>query len=320
MRNRTGFRGIVRGLAIAVLAVMVTACDEKPAAPQSNILPGMAQLSGKVAGLKPGLLTTVHALNTDKNVDFMVFVVDGQYRVTNLFPGSYDVTVQPAVGQVFTDGFELQTVKLQIDAGARATQDFTLTNKTWGPDYVGGMDYTAGWADSIGGYNFPPPSPVAKVQSYDEIYPPGAGRDIIERTCMGCHTVQLFAYNYDRRYASGRPVKDKAGWAITVDRMHKSLRLGKAPNFDADLLPPKDREILIDYLATNFGADSEPRVVRLDSEPELDEKALAKAQFVEYRFANTEELPKRATHTVSFTLDGNVWIMDRAGRARRLDP
>ena len=280
----------------------------------------MAQLSGKVAGLKPGLLTSVHALNTDKNIDVMVFAVNGEYRATNLFPGNYEITVKPSVGQVFTDGFEVQTVKMQIEAGSHAQQDFTLKDQKWGPDYVGGMDYTSGWADSIGGFNFPPPSPIAKVLPYDTIYPAGRGREILENTCMGCHLVQLFPYNYDRRYASGRPVKDKAGWAITVDRMHKSLRLGKAPNFDEDLLPPKDREILIDYLAENFGADSEPRVVQLESEPELDEAALAKAQYVEYRFAKTEELPKRATHTVGFTEEGNVWAMDRGGSLVLLDP
>ncbi len=322
MRDNLRLRGrTVRSLSLAVLTVLTaTACTQKEEAPKTNLLPGMAQLSGKVSGLKDGLLTTVHALNTDKNIDFMVFVVDGEYRATNLFPGNYEVTVKPAVGQVFTDGFEVQTVKVQIEAGTNAKQDFTLKDQKWGPDYVGGMDYTAGYADSIGGFNFPPPSPVAKIEPYEKVYPPGRGRELLENICMGCHTVQLFPYNYDRRYASGRPVKDKAAWAITVDRMHKALRLGKAPNFDEDLLTPEDREILIDYLATNFGADSEPRVVQLESEPEIDEKALAKAQYVEYRFAATDELPKRATHTLSFTLDGNVWAMDRGGSLVLLDP
>jgi len=305
---------------VALTSLFAAACTQKAEAPQSHLLPGMAQLSGKVTGLKPGLVTTVHAYNTDKNIDFMVFVVDGEYRAVDLFPGNYEVSVKPAVGQVFTDGFEVQTVKLQIAAGANARQDFTLKDQTWGPDYMGGMDYTSGWADAIGSFTSPPPSPVAKIVPYEKLFPPGRGREILENICMGCHTPQLFAYNYDRRYASGRPVKDKAAWAITVDRMHKSLRLGKAPNFDEDLLPPADREILIDYLATNFGADAEPRVVQLESEPELDEKALAKAQFVEYRFPNSEELPKRATHTLSFTLDGNVWAMDRNGALVLLDP
>lgn len=303
-----------------LLVLATAACSQKDVVPEVDLMPGMAQLSGKISGMKPGLLTTVHVLNTDKNINVMVFAVGSEYHAVNLFPGNYEITVRPAVGQVFKDGFEVQTVEMRIEAGAHAKQDFILKDQVWGPDYVGGMDYTAGYSDAIGGFTDMPPSPVAKVLPYDEIYPAGPGRDILETTCMGCHTVQLFPYNHDRRYASGRPVKDKAAWAITVDRMHKSLRLGKAPNFDEDLLPPKDREILIDYLAENFGVDSEPRVVQLEAEPEFDEVALAKAQYVEYRFAQTEELPKRATHTLSFTLDGNVWVMDRAGSLVLLDP
>jgi streptogramin lyase len=320
MVDTTRIRGAVRGLALVALMTLASACSQKAKAPEPNLLPGMAQLSGKVTGLKPGLLTTVHALNTDKNINTMVFVVDGEYLAVNLFPGNYEVTVQPAVGQVFTDGFEVQTVKLHIESGQRAVQDFALKDQTWGPDYVGGMDYTSGWSDAIGDFWDTPPSPVAKVLPYEKIYPPGRGRELLENICMGCHTVQLFPYNHDRRYASGRPVKDRAAWAATVDRMHKNLPFGKAPNFDEDLLSPEDREILIDYLAANFGPDSEPRVVQLESEPELDEKALAKAQYVEYRFPNHEKLPKRATHTLSFTLDGKVWAMDRAGALVLLDP
>ena len=286
-------------------------------------LPGMAQLSGSVSGSKPGLLATVMARNTDNDVGFMVFVVDDKYRAVNLFPGNYEVTIKPAVGQVFTDGFEHQTKRIKIDANESATLNFSLKSKNYEPDYAGGMTYKGGWSDAVRGYNFPPPSPDAKVLPYDQVYPPGPGRDIMERTCMGCHTVQLFAYNYNRRYASGRPLHDKAGWAITVDRMRRAVAFGQ-PNkqsyFDESLLTDKDRDVVVDYLADNFGADAEPRVVQLESEPELNLGALAKAQFVEYRFANTEELPKRASHHIGFTFDGYVWAMDRGGSLVWLDP
>lgn len=289
----------------------------------ADLLPGMGQLSGNVTGTRPDLLTTVMARNTDNSVGFMVFVANDKYRAVNLFPGNYEVTISPAVGQVFTDGFAQQTKKITIAANEHATLDFSLKSKQYGPDYVGGMVYQGGWSDAVRGNNFPPPSPDAKVLPYDVIYPPGAGRDIMERICMGCHTVQLYPYNHNRRYASGRPVHDKAGWAITVDRMSKAVAFGrpsKQSYFDPSLLKGDDRDVVIDYLADNFGVDSEPRVVQLSNEPELDLEALAKAQYVEYRFPNSEELPKRATHTLGFTIDGNVWAMDRGGSIVWLDP
>ena len=295
------------GGVIVSIALLGTALQAR-----ADHLPGMGDLSGKVTGGKPGLLASVYALNTDKDVGFMVFVVDGEYRAVNLFPGNYEVTIRPAVGQVFTDGFEQQTVKLKIVADAKATADFALKSATYEPDYVGGMTYKGGWSDDIDA----PPSVDAKVEPYNVIYPPGRGRDIMERACMGCHTVQFFSYNFDRKYASGRPVHDKAGWAITVDRMSKGVSFNnrsKAPNFDVELLPPADREVLIDYLNDNFGENALPRVVQLESEPELDDKALAKVQFVEYRSANNAELPKRGAHTLGFDPDGNVFASDRAG-------
>ncbi len=288
---------------------------------QGGLLPGMAQLSGQVTGGKPDLLATVYALHTDKNVGYMVYVVNGRYRAVNLFPGRYQVTVRPAVGQLFTDGFAPQTVQLDIKAGAQATLDFALKDATYPPDYVGGMFYQGGWNQTPGAA----PSPDARVLPYDEIYPPGPGRDIMERTCHGCHTPNMFSYNVVRRYPSGRPLHDKAGWAITVDRMHKGVAFGVAGRpsyFDAALLPPTDRDLLVDYLADNFGLDSEARVIQLDSEPELDERALAKAMFIEYRLANTSTNPVRFTQQIDFDGKGNVWVADRGepGSIVRIDP
>jgi virginiamycin B lyase len=288
-----------------------------------DLLPGMGQLSGTVSGSKPDLLTTVMARNTDNDVGFMVFVVDDKYRAVNLFPGNYEVTIKPAVGQLFTDGFGQQTKNIEIAANEHATLDFSLKTQKYEPDYAGGMRYKGGWSDAVPGNNILPPSPDAKVLPYEEIYPPGPGRDILERACLSCHTVQLFSYNHNRRYTSGRPIHDKAGWGINVDRMRKGMSFGK-PNkqsyFDESLLTDKDRDILVDYLADNFGADSEPRAVQIPSEPDFDLQALGKAQFVEYRFANTEALPKRGTHHIGFTVDGNVWAMDMGGSLVWLDP
>ena len=287
----------------------------------ADLLPGMGQLEGEVSGGKPDLLTVVYALNTEKNVGYMVYVVDGRYRAVNLFPGPYAVTVRPAVGQVFTDGFAPQTVELDIVADGKATLDLVLEDARFEPDYMGGMFYRGGWRPTPG----TGPSPDAKVLPYDEIYPPGPGRDVMERTCHGCHTPNMFSYNVVRRYPSGRPLHDKAGWAITVDRMYKGVAFGVAGRpsyFDEDLLTRQERNVLVDYLADNFGFDAEARVIQLESEPELDEAALAKAQIIEYRLANSPSNPVRFTQQIDFDGQGNVWVADRGapGSIVRIDP
>ncbi len=287
----------------------------------ADVLPGMGQLSGAVSGGRAGLLATVYALNLEKNVGYMVYVVDGSYRAVNLFPGRYQVTIRPAVGQVFRDGFAPQTVELDVEADARATLDFVLKDAQFEPDYVGGMFYRGGWSPTPG----TAPSPEARVLPYDEIYPPGPGRDVMERTCHGCHTPNMFSYNVARRYPTGRPLHDKATWAITVDRMHKGVAFGVAGRpsyFDEQLLSAKERDLLVDYLADNFGRDSEPRVIQLESEPELDEAALARAQFIEYRLGNSAGNPMRFTQQIDFDGKGNVWVADRGppGSIVRIDP
>ena len=269
-------------------------------------LPGYGRLSGIVTGSEPGVLPVVYAYNTARDVGYTVFVVHGKYRAVNLIPGPYDVTIRRAVGQL--EGFTEQTVRREIGAGAHARADFAIENIAPVLDYVGGIEY-----------------PDAEIAPYDEIYPPGPGRDALERACHGCHTVQFFPYNYPRAYSGGRAPKNKAAWGVTVDRMHKGPafgRRGKASIFDPAYLPPEDRDMLVDYLAENFPPEGKPRVVQLEVEPALDLAALEKAQFVEYIYREPEgkydEWPW--PHQVDFDGDGNVWLAYTACCIVRFDP
>ncbi len=291
-------------------AIVVGLCGFGFAA-QAADLPGLGGLAGKVTVPKPVGQLSVYAWNKEKSVGYMVFVVDGQYRATNMFPGHYEVTVRGTAGQM---NYTLPPVTVQVDVatGKQAKADVAIKDTTIKPTYFGGMPYD-GWTDREDAE----PAAVAVVSKYDDVFPHGQGRDNLERICMGCHTPHLFSYNYDRTYATGRTLKDKDGWAITVDRMHKGAGFntpGKAPNFDADLLPPKEREVLIDYLAKNFGPDAVPRAVQQETDAPLDTAALAKAQYIEYRKLNTEDMPKRATHTITFAGDGTVFTADRGSR------
>ncbi len=212
------------------------------------------------------------------------------------------------------NGFAAQSVERTVEADRGATADFSLGAITPMPNYVGGLVYEGD-----------PKFADAKILPYDEVYPPGPGRAILERTCNACHAVNLIPYNLSRSYSGGRAAKDRDAWAATVDSMHKRPAFGrpaKAPIFDPALLQPGDREVLIDYLATNFGAQSVPRVVRLDSVPRLDTAALAKAQFIEYSWLEPKGKYDVAPwpHQVDFDPDGNVWLAYTSCCIVRFDP
>ena len=259
-------------------------------------LPDTGDLTGQVTAPKTLGQLTVYAFNTDKSVGYMVYVVDGRYRAVDLFPGHYEVSLRGTSGQLNMD-LPPKTVSMTIEAKQHAKADFTLTEKTPPPTYIGGMPY-----------------PNAKIEPFDAVYPAGHGRDVMERTCFGCHTVQLYPYNVVRDYPGGRPAHDKEGWGITVDRMAHGMAFGapgKASNFDPAYLHGDDEQVVVDYLAQNFGPDSVPRAVKQETQPKLDPAVLAKAEFVEYRFLNKPD-QNRFTHTIDFDpTDGHVFVMDR---------
>jgi len=301
--------------AIGVLALAIAPVN-------ADQISGYAQLTGNVTGSEPGVLPVVYAYNTDKDVAYTVYVVDGKYRAVNLIPGSYDVTIRAAVDQL--EGFTPETVTLQIAADAKVTADFVLKNVGPVPNYVNGLPYEACTANRPTAADVP--CEPYKILPYEEIYPPGPGRDIMERTCLACHHVQLFAFNTPRTYGGGRAKKDRAAWEYNVGRKVKrtgrGLALGRASHFDAELLPPEDRELLIDYLAENFAADAPSRLVQLRSEPELDLQALKKAMWVEYIYhEDPEKFPVWPwPHRVDFDNDGNVWLAYNNCCVVRFDP
>ena len=285
---------------LAVTASLIALSQSPTASAQAQ--PGMADLTGKVSAEKALGQLTVYAFNTDKSVGYLVYVVDGRYRAVDLFPGHYEVSLRGTVGQLNQDLPE-KMVKMEITGSQHAMADLAMPAGTKVPEtYFGGMPY-----------------PNAKIEPYDVVYPKGAGRDIMERTCFGCHTAQIYPYNVVRTYPGGRPAHDLDGWNITVQRMAHGVAFytaGKASNFDGDkLLPAADQKILVEYLAKYFGPDSPPRAVKQEDEPVLDKAALAKAEIIEYRFLNKPG-ESRFTHTIDFDpKTGHIFAMDRGAPA-----
>lgn len=261
---------------------------------------GTGALEGRVQAAASLGQLTVYAYNAEKRIGYMVFVVDGRYRATNLFPGRYEVTLRGTPGQR-SWALPPRSVNARVVAAKTAQADFTVGESTLAPTYVGGMVY----AD-------------AAIAKYDEIYPPGEARQVLERVCFGCHTAQLFPYNVLRTYPTGRNKFDREGWRTTIERMANGVGFGvkgKPSYFDPLLISPRERDVLADYLGEHFGLEAKPRAVLQESDPALDPAVLAKAQYVEYRFPNVPGEPDRFTHTPDFDGRGNVWIMDRGGES-----
>lgn len=254
--------------------------------PVIDSITGTGAISGKVDAPKPFKSAQVYVKNIDKNIVYMVYTAGGRYKAIDLLPGNYEVRVKK-------NGFSADGKKLSVTAGAKATADFSLQEAP--------LEAIAGVHP---GYN----SHEKQSASYEQLYPPGPGRLLIEKTCMVCHGPDFIP---SHQWSASQ-------WNEAIDLMSDPNGLIKSrilPGTFSD----KDREDLMNYLEKYYGPDSEPRHLEVPEMP-LDETALASAMYVEY------DVPKEygsPIHDEHFDQEGNVWVVNRAaGRPSidKLDP
>jgi len=302
----------------AALAVFLVSGWTAPHGAGAASLQGLASVSGAVDSPAPFRAAQVTLRNVEKRVLYMVYTNGGQFRAVNLFPGTYEVSAA-------AKGFESETQKLVVKAGDSPRIRVSL--RAGASRTGGGAPDTA--ADS---------SSSRLELAYDEIYPPGPGRDVAERTCMICH---------GENFLSSRPAS-AASWTSRIDRMMGANLFDKpAASYAEGLLTYRasslrfsrqDREELLAYLVKHFGPAAKPRWVRIDQDVSLDEARLGKAMYIEYYLPpdavgqgnnapeyNTLSAPfvgRRVGQDVRFDRDGNVWLTDRGypHRLVRLDP
>jgi len=264
-------------------------------------LPGLGEVSGKVSG-PTDVVFPVYLHNKEKNVGYTVFVVDGAYRATNMFPGQYEITVQN--GYVPSPiSLEMQPVQVSVTAGGQAVANLSPKQVAATSNYTGREIYPDG----------------IKVLPYEEIYPKGPGRKILEHSCVVCHGVNFIP-------SKALP---RVGWEALVNLMIKPQGEGGvfsgqlsagSPVVTHERLSPEDLPLLLDYLGENFGPGAEPRAVLQETWPTVDREALAKAQYIEYRFPNTPD-ERRGSHSLNFDRDGIVYVSDPTEKAVwRVDP
>ena len=265
-------------------------------AAENGLVPGTASVSGTVEAAAPFKAAQVHLLNTDKNVLFMVYTSGGRYRAVNLFPGCYEVSVRKA-------GFAADARTITLTAGSTRTLDFSLRAQVAAQLRQGEFGFTTQRPGEL------------RLQSYDELYPQGPGRIVLEKTCLYCHGKNFFP---GKQYP-------EAQWSHFIDYM-----LGKdnerGAMVPAGTLSQADRAALLGYLVTNYGPTSEKRGLRAATDIPLDEATLGKAMYVEYYLPIDPKLDagnkQRRTQETHFDPSGNVWYTDRSvpNRIGRVDP
>jgi streptogramin lyase/mono/diheme cytochrome c family protein len=301
-----------------VVAGYVASSSNSNAAAQSRdkvSLKEMPSVTGTVDAARPFKAAQVYLRNTDRRMSYMVYTQAGKFRAVALLAGNYEISAE-------AKGLQSDVQKLVIRNGDNPQVKIALRD--------------AASAERFPGAGSAPPRELT-LASYDEVYPPGAGKRVVEEVCMTCH---------GENFIPGRP-SNAAGWQAALDlMMGRGLHDRDRTNpYEGILAPPatnfrfglQDRKDLLEYLIKNFGADSKRRAVRPETETPIDEAKLAKAQYIEYFLTpdaqsggaaagqprgELAQSRNRILYTIQLDAQGNAWGVDRSSPNRlvKLDP
>ena len=285
-------------MGIALLGVAALLNIANAQPKKASDVAGLASASGTVDGVKPFTAAKVYFRNTDKRILYMVYTNGGKYQAMHLMPGNYEFSVQ-AKGQ------ESDVRKLEVKVAAKLTANATM--------------HEVSEAQAANGVQTLP---------YDRIYPVGsAGRKIAEGLCIRCHGPNFLP---SRQW-------DADQWNSAIDFMQGNGN-PQGAQIQANDLSKENREVLVKWLVENFGPDSKPRAVKVQTEMPVDETKISKAEYIEYYLApdppgqgrHSPEYSgvrspfgdRRVSQDVVFDNRGNVWVTDRGfpNRISKLDP
>ena len=324
-------------LAVAVIAALIGYAgfgigSRTAVAQRASEMQGLASLTGNVTAPTAFKAAQVYLYNTDKHVMYMVYTSAGAFKAVAMFPGNYEVTVRGR-------GLESQPQKVVVKTGENPALKFTMAATKIPNQYPTSIDPAA----ARSGNGALGPKPEVQFASYEEIYPPGAGREVLENLCFKCHGENTFPMR----------TRSASGWRLALEHMQgKNLLENEKDRFGGGMLAGatsnfqfgiQDRKDVLEYLTRNFGVDKKPRAVRTDKEWVVDEAALAKAQYIEYYVREAAPTTGQAAAPtgpadgegasggvagvriimqVQIDSQGNRWAVDRGipSRLVKLDP
>jgi len=263
-------------------------------------------ISGKVTAGQGGVRAVrVRARDTVHLITYTVFTHKGEYHIYNLPPSTYEM-------QAKEPDFDSSPLTIQLGSGETKTADLAMKAK-------------------------PQVASDVKYLDYDQLYPPGPARAILEKNCFGCHGYQEMGVR-PYHLMSGKTEEE---WAEAVVKMFWVPGVFPSPTWNSpsaqapngynapNWLSSQERLQVIKYLAANFGPDQEKRDIKLDAW-ERDEDALSQAIYVQYDLPPVDKsqsdgmLLARGTHDVMPSKNpnrrGTVWMAENAASSvLRLD-
>jgi streptogramin lyase len=292
---------MVGKICLAVTSALAVGLAAGPSLAANSTIAGTGAVTGTVTAPRPFTAAHVYLYNAEKRVTFMVYTSGGKYQAINLYPGEYEV-------RVARRGLASDPQKIKVQAGE--TVNLNVALKDIGTEPQAGIDGPSTVVAYPGRLTITDKD-VEFVKGYDKVYPPGPGREALERVCMSCHGTTFISV---RQW-------DRAAWSAAIDSMAKRVN-GMDTSVPNGKLSPKDRQLMLDYLVANFGPDAKKRVLAIDDDMPLDEQALGKAMYVEYEMPKVGANGRPIGQNSYFDNDGNVWTADRGqpNAITKLDP
>jgi streptogramin lyase len=323
---------MVAAISFVVVSGLLRVGSAGLSAQKGSELDGMGTVAGTVTATKPFKAAQVYIRSADqrRHMLYMVYTNAGAFKAVGVFPGNYEITIMAR-------GLESETRPLVVKAGANPDVKMAMHDAKDPNQYPTSVPPSQARAAN----GILPPAKEVTYASYEEIYPPGPGRVVLENLCMNCHGENFFAMT----------PRSAQGWKFGLDKMmgrslgdHDRISLGEgvlAGNASSFRFGLQDRKDVLEYLTKNFGLDKKPRGVKTQKEMPLDEVQLGKAEYIEYYIVSDqkEEAPRagaasdsegaaggvagvRIIMQVTIDAQGNQWAVDRGvpSRLAKLDP
>ena len=209
--------------------------------PQRGTITGTVTADqGEVRGFR----VTTH--NLSQLIWYVVFTKDGTYTVPQALPGPYEISV-------LQDGYDSPTHKIDLAAGQVRRVDIAVKKQAEKQTNV-------------------------VYKTFEEMYPPGPGLDLLKKNCLGCHGPD--AFNAMRHTEEGfrRGLRRMLQGPLSLPAV--------VPPLAHTAITKKEQDLMVQYLAANFGPSSPNQRLKHDPYP-VDEEALSKAIYVEYDFPSS---------------------------------